>query len=78
MATREKGWKFFRAKKPDELWQLDIKRPFRVYGWRYWFLVCIDDYSKYLLLCEQFDHEPITKEISSRKVAKKAKKHPYR
>jgi len=29
MATREKGWKFFRAKKPDELWQLDIKRPFR-------------------------------------------------
>jgi transposase InsO family protein len=32
-------------------------------GKKYWFLVCIDDYSRYLLLFEQFDHEPTTCEI---------------
>jgi len=59
-----KHWKFFRAKKPDELWQLDLKGPFTVQGKRYWWLVCIDDYSRYLLLTEQFDHEPTSQEVT--------------
>ncbi len=59
-----KSWKFFRAKEQDELWQLDIKGPFTVQGKKYWFLVCIDDYSRYLLLFRQFEHEPRTVEIT--------------
>jgi transposase InsO family protein len=58
-----KGWKFFRAKKPDELWQLDIKGPFTVQGKKYWFVVCIDDYSRYLLTFEQLDYDPGTEDI---------------
>jgi len=60
----EKAWKFFRAKKPDELWQLDIKGPFWLRGRKFWFPVCVDDYSRYLLVCEQFDHEPTTEELT--------------
>ena len=59
----EKAWKFFRAKRPDELWQLDPKGPFWLHGRKYWFSVCVDDHSRYLLLCEQFDHEPSTDEL---------------
>lgn len=59
-----KAWKFFRAEKPDELWQLDIKGPFRVRNQKYYFPVCVDDYSRYILLCEQFDHEPTTDELT--------------
>jgi len=40
-----------------------LKGPFRVHGRRYWFVVCIDDYSRYLLLAEQFGHEPTTREV---------------
>jgi len=60
----EKAWKFFRAKKPDELWQLDVKGPFWLHGRKYWFPVCVDDYSRYLLVCERFDHEPTTDELT--------------
>jgi transposase len=60
----EKSWKFFRAKRPDELWQLDIKGPFWLHGRKYWFPVCVDDYSRYLLFFEQFDHEPTTDELT--------------
>ncbi|KXA96319.1 hypothetical protein AKJ38_03490 [candidate division MSBL1 archaeon SCGC-AAA259I14] len=60
----EKAWKFFRAKESDELWQLDIKGPFWLHGQKYWFPVCVDDYSRYLLICERFDHEPTTKELT--------------
>jgi putative transposase len=28
----QKSWKFFRAKEPDELWQIDLKGPFTVQG----------------------------------------------
>ena len=57
-----KRWKFFRAKEPDELWQIDFKGPFTVQGKKYWFLVCIDDYSRFIISAEQFDHELTTAE----------------
>ena len=62
----QKAWKFFRAKKPNELWQLDIKGPFRVQGKRYWFLICVDDYSRFILLAEQYEHDLKLKEIEQR------------
>jgi transposase InsO family protein len=62
----EKAWKFFRAKRPDELWQLDVKGPFWLHGQKYWFPVCVDDYSRYLLIFEQLDHEPTTDELTER------------
>lgn len=61
--NKRKGWKFFRAKGPNELWQLDIKGPYTVQGSKYWFVVCIDDYSRYLILAEQLDHEPGVEEM---------------
>lgn len=61
--TEKKGWKFFRAQKSNELWQLDLKGPFTLQGKRYWFVVCIDDYSRYLLLHKELDHCPTTKEV---------------
>ncbi|MEK6922595.1 MAG: DDE-type integrase/transposase/recombinase [Nanoarchaeota archaeon] len=57
------SWQFFRAKKPNELWQLDIKGPFKVEGKKYYFVICIDDYSRYLVLAEQLDHCPSIEEI---------------
>jgi IS30 family transposase len=60
-----KRWKFFRAKEPDELWQIDFKGPFSVQGKKYWFLVCIDDYSRFLVSAEQFDHELTTNEVTA-------------
>lgn len=59
-----KAWKFFRAKREDELWQLDVKGPFTVLGQKCWFPVCVDDYSRYLLVCERFGHEPTTEELT--------------
>ncbi len=63
--NKSDGWKFFRAKRPNNLWQLDIKGPFRVKGKKYWFVICIDDYSRYLLLAEQLNHCPTIEEIGS-------------
>ena len=60
----QKAWKFFRAKREDELWQLDIKGPFWLHGKRLWFLVCVDDYSRYLLVFERFDNELTTNDIT--------------
>jgi IS30 family transposase len=57
-----KRWNFFRANMPDELWQIDFKGPFTVQGKRYWFLVCMDDYSRFIVCAEQFDHELTTAE----------------
>jgi hypothetical protein len=59
-----KFWKFFRAKYPNELWQLDLKE-FKFEGKKYYLLVCIDDYSRFLLLLKLFGHCPTTKEITS-------------
>lgn len=58
-------WKFFRAKKPNELWQLDFKGPVTVQGKKYYFVVCVDDYSRYLILTEQLDHCPTMIETAS-------------
>jgi IS30 family transposase len=60
-----KRWKFFRAKEPDELWQIDFKGPFTVKGKKYWFLVCIDDYSRFIVAAEQFDQELTTAEVTA-------------
>jgi len=60
----EKAWNFFRAKRPDELWQLDVKGPFWLHGRKYWFPVCVDDHSRYLLVCERLDREPTTDELT--------------
>jgi transposase InsO family protein len=62
---KHKRWKFFRAEKPDELWQIDFKDPFTVYDKKYWFLVCIDEHSRFLVIAEQFDHKPKTKEVTA-------------
>ena len=59
---RKKAWKFFRAKYPNELWQLDLKQV-KFEGKKYFYLVCIDDYSRFLLLLHLFDHEPTIEEI---------------
>jgi transposase InsO family protein len=63
--TEFKRWKFFRASEPDELWQIDFKGPFTVGGKSYWFLVCIDDYSRFIVCAEQFDHQLTTAETAS-------------
>lgn len=57
-----KFWKFFRAKFPNELWQLDLKK-FQFEGKKYELLVCIDDYSRFILLLKLFDKSPSIKEI---------------
>jgi IS30 family transposase len=60
--TEFKRWNFFRAKEPDELWQIDFRGPFSVAGKKWWFLVCIDDFSRYIVCAEQFDHYVTTAE----------------
>jgi len=69
-----KRWKFFRAKEPDELWQIDFRGPFSVQGKKWWFLVCIDDYSRFIVAAEQFDHELTTAETVA--VLEKQKRLP--
>lgn len=60
--NKKKTWKFFRAKKPNELWQIDFKE-YVLYGKKQYFLVMIDDHSRFLLLFKHFDHCPSTKEV---------------
>jgi len=61
---KHNSWKFFRAKCPNELWQLDIKGPFTLQRKKHYFVVCIDDYSRYLLLSKHIEHCPDIDEIS--------------
>jgi IS30 family transposase len=72
--TEFRRWKFFRASAPDELWQIDFKGPFSVGGKKYWFLVCIDDYSRFIVSTEQYDHELATAEVTA--VLEKQKRLP--
>ena len=58
----QKAWKFFRASCPNELWQLDMKE-FKFEGRKYYFIVCIDDYSRDLLCLQLLDHAPNIPEI---------------
>ena len=60
---KHKIWKFFRADKPNELWQLDPKGPFKVQGKKYYFVICIDDYSRYMIVAGQFNHDPTVNDI---------------
>ena len=62
--NKVKTWKFFRAKYPNELWQVDLKE-FRFEGKKHYIFVVIDDYSRYLLLLKLFNHCPTTKELTS-------------
>jgi hypothetical protein len=59
---RRKAWKFFRASCSNELWQLDMKE-FKFNGRKYYFIVCIDDYSRNLLCLRLLDHAPKIPEI---------------
>jgi len=63
-SRKGKAWKFFRAKYANELWQLDLKK-FKFNGKKYELLVCIDDYSRFLLLLHLFDHSPTIEEIGN-------------
>jgi len=74
---RSKAWKFFRAKYANELWQLDLKR-FKFNGKKYELLVCIDDYSRCILLLHVFDHSPDIIEISKAIKDLINKNHPER
>jgi len=62
--NKHKGWKFFRASKPNELWQLDPKGPFTLQGKKYWFVICIDDYSRFIIMAEQFEYCPGAMQIA--------------
>lgn len=61
---RSKAWKFFRALYANELWQVDLKE-FVFNSRKYYLLVCIDDYSRYILCLHLFDHCPTTKDLTS-------------
>ena len=60
-------WKFFRASRPLELFQLDLKGPYRVQGQKFWWVVCVDDFSRVIICAEMFDqmlsHEEIWKSL---------------
>jgi len=71
----QKAWKFFRAKYANELWQLDIKE-FKFEGKKYYFVVCIDDYSRNLLCLQLFDHALTIKEICQTIIPLVEKYHP--
>ena len=60
---KRKGWKFFRATRSLELFQLDLKGPYRVQGQKLWWLVCIDGFSRVVICAKQFDHCPSHEEI---------------
>jgi hypothetical protein len=55
--TGFKRWNFFRGKGLGELWQIDFRGPFSVGGKSWWFLVCIDDYSRFIVCAGQFGHQ---------------------
>jgi len=62
--TEGKTWKFFRAKKQNELWQVDLKE-FKFEGKKYFIFVVVDDYSRFILLLSLFDHCPATSDLTS-------------
>ena len=73
--NKAKIWKFFRAKYSNELWQVDLKE-FKFEGKKYYIFVVIDDYSRFILGLQLFDHCPTTQELTSalQKLSVKPKK----
>lgn len=61
---KKKAWKFFRAKYANELWQVDLKE-FKFENKKYYIFVCIDDYSRFILLLKLFDKCPTTNDLTS-------------
>jgi transposase InsO family protein len=53
-SKNRKAWKYFRAKKPNDMWQIDIKGPFRINGKRMNALLILDDYSRFLVSVQLF------------------------
>ena len=49
-----KAWKYFRAKRPNDMWQIDIKGPFRINGEKMNALLILDDYSRFLVSVRLF------------------------
>lgn len=47
----KREWNYFRASKPDELWQIDIRGPIKIGSLKGYVLVILDDYSRYLVWC---------------------------
>ena len=60
--NKKKTWNFFRAKHTNELWQIDFKE-FVLYGKKQYFLVIVDDNSRFLLLFHHFKKCPTTDEM---------------
>jgi len=50
----KKKWKYFRARKPNGLWQIDIKGPFLLDGKRMYALVIVDGHSRFIVYCGLF------------------------
>jgi len=59
-------WKNFRASKPNEMWQLDLRGPVFLYGKRVFILVVIDDYSRCMMALELFYGDPSQEDISKK------------
>ena len=57
----KREWKFFRAKAPNDMWQIDIKGPFLIDGKRMNALLILDDYSRFLVTVQLF--RSITTEV---------------
>lgn len=60
-----KRWNFFRAKAPDELRQIDFWVPISVQSEKYWFLVWINDYSRFIVCAKHYDRELPTAETEA-------------
>lgn len=63
----KKEWKYFRAESPNDMWQMDIKGPFRIESERMLALVITDDYSRFRISCRLFKSiktEDVVRELS--------------
>ena len=54
---------FLHAKKANEIWQLDPKGAYTIQGKKYWFVICIDDYSRFMIMAKWYDHAPSCADI---------------
>jgi len=50
----KRDWHYYRARYPNNLWQIDIKGPFLLDGKRLYALLIIDDHSRFIVLCRLF------------------------